>query len=126
MTILGGKVTARGWEASAAGNITKEWGLIASYTYVHARITKTTIPIQLNAEPLNTPTHAFSLWTTYDVTPQLQVGGGAFYTARLLERSADDRPARQYRAGAGLVAVRRRWPPTSSRRRSRCSSTSTT
>ena len=61
--------------------LTKLWQVIASYTYVHARITKTTTRVQLNTEPMNTPTHAFSLWTTYDVTTQWQVGGGAFYNS---------------------------------------------
>src|SRR5581483_6242257 len=74
VTILGGAVTARGWEASAAGYLTDEWQIIASYAYTHARITKTTIPIQLNAELQNTPAHAFSAWTTYDITKQFQVG----------------------------------------------------
>ena len=56
VTVLDGAVTARGWEASAAGYLTNEWQMIASYAYTHARITKTTIPIQLNAELQNTPT----------------------------------------------------------------------
>ena len=30
---------------------------------------------------MNTPANAFSLWTTYDVTPQFQIGGGAFYNS---------------------------------------------
>jgi catecholate siderophore receptor len=76
-----GTVTARGWEASASGKLTKEWSVITSYTYVHARITNPLVPIQMNAEPMNTPTYAFSLWTTYDVSPKLQVGGGAFYNS---------------------------------------------
>jgi catecholate siderophore receptor len=74
-----GSVTARGWEGSATGNLTKEWAIITSYTYVRARITNPDVPIQMNAEPMNTPAYAFSVWTTYDVTPKLQVGAGAFY-----------------------------------------------
>ena len=76
-----GTVAVRGWEASAAGKLTKDWSLIASYTYVHARFTNPVVPIQMNAEPMNTPAYAFSLWTTYDVTQKLQVGGGAFYNS---------------------------------------------
>ncbi len=83
VTVLDGTVTARGWEASAAGYLTDAWQVITSYAYTHARITKTTIPIQLNAELLNTPTHAFSMWTTYDISKQLQVGAGAFYNGML-------------------------------------------
>ncbi|MBX9847568.1 MAG: TonB-dependent siderophore receptor [Xanthobacteraceae bacterium] len=79
--VLDGEVTANGFEASATGYLTKLWQVIASYTYVNARITKTTTPSQLNTEPVNTPTQAFSLWTTYDITPQWQIGGGAFYNS---------------------------------------------
>ena len=101
VTILAGEVAADGFEASAAGKITELWQIIASYTYVHARITKTTVAAQLNNEPMNTPTNAFSLWTTYDVTPKFQVGGGAFYTGEVY----GDLP--NTGAGAGMVAVRR-------------------
>ena len=79
-TALVGAVTADGFEASASGNITKEWAIVATYTYIHARITRSLIPIQIGAEPINTPSNAFSVWSTYDVTPELQIGGGAFYT----------------------------------------------
>ena len=82
VTVLAGEVTADGFEASAAGNITKEWAVITTFSYVHARVTKTINPVQLGAELNNTPTWAYSLWTTYDVSPKLQVGGGAFYTGQ--------------------------------------------
>ena len=83
VTVLDGEVTANGFEASATGYLTKLWQVIASYTYVNARITKTTTASQLNTEPTNTPTQAFSLWTTYDITPQWQIGGGAFYNSEV-------------------------------------------
>jgi catecholate siderophore receptor len=82
VTVLAGEVTADGFEASASGNITKQWAVITSFSYIHARITKSLLPFQIGAEPIGTPTYAFSLWSTYDVTPKLQVGGGAFYTGQ--------------------------------------------
>jgi catecholate siderophore receptor len=81
--VLDGEVTADGFEASASGYITKLWQIIASYTYVHARVTKTSSAFQLNTEPLNTPAHSFSLWTTYDITPKWQIGGGVFYSGEV-------------------------------------------
>jgi catecholate siderophore receptor len=83
VTVLDGEVTANGFEASATGYVTKLWQVIASYSYVNARITKTTTVSQLNTEPVNTPTQAFSLWTTYDITPKWQIGGGAFYNSEV-------------------------------------------
>ena len=82
-TALDGKIRATGAEASVTGYITKQWQIILTYTYVHARVVKTTVPAQLGAEPTNTPTNAFSLWTTYDATDKLQVGFGAFYTSEV-------------------------------------------
>lgn len=83
VTILDGVVSANGFEAGAVGKLTDLWQIIASYTYLHARITKTTVVAQLNNEPMNTPTHSFSLWSTYDLTPKFQIGGGAFYTSEV-------------------------------------------
>jgi catecholate siderophore receptor len=78
-----GTVDAPGWEVSATGKLTDQWQVIASYTYVHARITQTTITQQLNNVPFSTPDNTFSLWTTYDVTPLWQVGGGLFVTGSM-------------------------------------------
>ena len=83
VTILAGEVVADGFEASAAGKITELWQIIASYTYVHARVTQTTTAAELGKEPVNTPTHAFALWTTYDITPRFQVGAGMFYNSEV-------------------------------------------
>jgi catecholate siderophore receptor len=83
VTVLDGVARARGLELSAAGKLTDLWQIIATYSYVHARIISSSIAIQVGAEPMNTPTNAFSLWSTYDLTPMFQVGGGAFYVGQV-------------------------------------------
>ncbi len=37
----------------------------------------------------NTPTHSFSMWTTYKVMPKLTMGGGAFYMSRIYGNPAN-------------------------------------
>jgi len=81
-TVLGGVLWSRGFEASATGKLTDLWQVIATYSYIHARVIST-IPVQQGVEPTNTPTHSLSLWSTYDLTPDLQVGGGAFYVGQV-------------------------------------------
>ena len=83
VTVLDGVIRARGFEASAAGKITDAWQVIASYAFVDARNVKTSVAAQLDKRPIQTPEHAFSLWTTYDITPDWQIGGGAFYTSEV-------------------------------------------
>jgi catecholate siderophore receptor len=82
-TVLGGVLRSRGFEISATGKLTDLWQVIASYSYIHARVISSTIPIQIGVEPTNTPTHSLSLWSTYDLRPDLQVGGGAFYVGQV-------------------------------------------
>jgi catecholate siderophore receptor len=81
--VLAGVVRVLGFEASVTGYLTDKWQMIASYSHLNAKITKTTVAAQLYNEPQITPEHAFSLWSTYDVTPELQLGGGAFYTSTM-------------------------------------------
>jgi catecholate siderophore receptor len=83
VTVLNGVARARGFEFSANGWLTDLWQIIATYSYVHARIISSSVPLQINAVPMNTPENSLSIWSTYDVTPKFQVGGGAFYVGKL-------------------------------------------
>ena len=69
---------------------------------------------------MNTPTHAFSLWTTYDITPRFQIGGGAFYNSEVYgdvpNTGAGRRSWWRFDVMAAYKVTRTR----------RCSSTSTT
>ena len=76
-----GKTRVQGIELSASGKLTDQWQVFAGYTYLQAR--------QVDGGPLgaandgnqlpNTPNNSASLWTTYNLTPRLTIGGGAFY-----------------------------------------------
>jgi catecholate siderophore receptor len=76
-----GKTRVQGFELSAAGKITDKWQVFAGYAFMDSE--------QVDGGPLgkandgnelpNTPKNSASLWTTYQVTPKLTIGGGAFY-----------------------------------------------
>lgn len=76
-----GKTRVQGVELSASGKITDKWQVFAGYAYMDSE--------QVDGGPLNratdgnelpnTPKNSASLWTTYQVTPKLTIGGGAFY-----------------------------------------------
>ncbi|GAA61238.1 iron complex outermembrane recepter protein [Pseudoalteromonas sp. BSi20652] len=79
--LLGGKQRVRGLELSATGLITKEWTVIASYTYQDSEVTKALGDdiSQIGNELARTPKNSASVWTTYDVSEQLSFGVGAQY-----------------------------------------------
>jgi catecholate siderophore receptor len=76
-----GKTRVQGFELSASGKITDKWQVFAGYAFMDSE--------QVDGGPLNratdgnqlpnTPKNSASLWTTYQVTPKLTLGGGAFY-----------------------------------------------
>ena len=78
-----GKTRVQGIELSATGKITDKWQVFAGYAYMDSeQIDGGDLPANKandgNQLP-NTPKNSASLWTTYQVTPKLTVGGGAFY-----------------------------------------------
>ena len=77
--VLDGLVRVEGIELGAIGRITDQWQVFAGYTHLNSEIVKTTVAANLGKQLLNTPNNAFSLWTTYDVTGQWTVGGGAYF-----------------------------------------------
>lgn len=91
-----GERRIRGVEFGFSGNITPEWSVFGGYTYMDAvivdgGITTTTIggvayygPSVNTGKPFpNTPEHSFTAFTSYAVTPQFTIGGGAMYTSKV-------------------------------------------
>ena len=83
--VLGGEQQVQGISLGAAGAITDKWDMTVSYTYMQSEIVSVGPSPTLESlatvgkELPNTPPNSFSLWTTYDITPQLTVGGGITY-----------------------------------------------
>jgi catecholate siderophore receptor len=78
----------QGLEMLAAGDITREWKLYAGYTHLQNKITAApSAGVDENfvkGQKLgNTPKHAFTLFTTYDLTSQFTVGGGVQRQSRV-------------------------------------------
>jgi catecholate siderophore receptor len=88
--VLGGVVRIEGIELGAIGRITEQWQVFAGYTYLRSEIIEHTTASMVGKEFVNTPEHAFSLWTTYDVTKKWTVGGGAFFVDAVWGNAANE------------------------------------
>ena len=72
-----------GFEMLAAGNVSKQWRLYSGYTYLDSRVTKAEAnPFAVGQGLGGTPKHSFNVFTTYDVTNQITLGGGVQYVAK--------------------------------------------
>lgn len=88
ITIPNANYQITGLELLAAGNLTKAWKLYAGYTNLHSNIKSA--PSIANATDRafvesqglgGTPKHSFTLFNTYDVTPQWTLGAGLLYVS---------------------------------------------
>lgn len=76
-TVLDGEQRIDGFELGATGSITDKWAVIAGYTYLDGEVTRSNNPEEHSNEIGNVPHNTVSLWTTYRLLPQLEVGIGA-------------------------------------------------
>jgi catecholate siderophore receptor len=80
--VLSGERHASGLELDLAGRITAKWEVYGSYAWIpSAKIDKaaangTTTGERVGDRPSLTPRHSGTLFTTYQVTPALRLGGG--------------------------------------------------
>jgi catecholate siderophore receptor len=79
--ILDGVARSDGYELGATGKLTNQWQVFVGYTQLWTKLLSTTDLSQLGRQLPNAPPRSFSLWSTYDITPQLTVGGGTTYNS---------------------------------------------
>jgi catecholate siderophore receptor len=90
LNILGGDFEVDGLEIEAAGKITEQWQVYAGYSLMDSKVVKTSTAVGapiLGAPLANAPQNTFNLWTTYDVTKQVEVGGGVNYVGKRIGRN---------------------------------------
>ncbi|HEZ6987658.1 TPA: TonB-dependent siderophore receptor [Neisseria meningitidis] len=70
-----GERVMEGVETEISGAVTPKWQIHAGYSYLHSQI-KTAANSRDDGIFLLMPKHSANLWTTYQVTPELTIGGG--------------------------------------------------
>ncbi|MGE0714268.1 MAG: TonB-dependent receptor [Alphaproteobacteria bacterium] len=81
--VLQGEQRVDGFELEATGQILPGWNIFAGYTYMNSEIRKSNTAAEVGKKMPSTPEHSASLWTTYDITPRWQIGGGIFYQSKV-------------------------------------------
>ena len=105
-----GKQRVRGFEVSGAGTILPRWNVFAGYTFLDSEVVEsldvvTGIPVKGKEIP-NVARHTATLWTTWDITDQWQVGGGAFYSSSRFANNINTLEVPWYARGDVTVAYR--------------------
>lgn len=76
-----GTVQVGGARMGIAGKVSTKWQWFGGYTRLNASIVDAIAPQTAGKTPANTPKDSLSLWSTYNLTQQWEVGGGTTYTS---------------------------------------------
>jgi catecholate siderophore receptor len=74
--VLTGQQRTDGVQTSVAGSLSKRWRITGGYANLRAAIVKDTASAPAGRRVGLVPRHQGTLWTTYDLTSRLGVGGG--------------------------------------------------
>jgi catecholate siderophore receptor len=80
--VLEGKQRVDGVELSVEGNLTREWQVLAGYTFLDSQTVDSNVSAEIGKELVNTPPNSFNLWSTYRMHSGLLFGGGARFVDR--------------------------------------------
>ncbi len=86
--VLDGDIRVRGGQLGASGHVTDNWQIFAGYTHLNALIVKALDGTQGNI-PANTPKNSTSIWNSYKLAPDWEVGGGATYLSQRYASNTD-------------------------------------
>jgi catecholate siderophore receptor len=82
VTVLNGNERVDGIELQASGHVSERWELFGGYTYLDGRTLASGTAAQVGKMLPNAPRNALNLWTEYQLTPALQIGGGGRWLSR--------------------------------------------
>jgi catecholate siderophore receptor len=95
-TVLQGEHVVHGIEAGATGTVARNWQLFGSYTFMSSEISRSNNAAEVGKEFGNTPDHSFSLWSTYRLPREVEVGGGVQYVGDRFNNNSGVRLAPGY------------------------------
>ncbi len=102
--VLAGEQRVDGIEFGATGRLARNWELVAAYTYLDSKIRESNTPAEVGKHLLNTPAHTFSLWSTYKLPVDLELGGGVRYVGSRFTSNANTREVGDYWLADATIA----------------------
>ena len=94
--VLQGRQRVIGLELSATGSLTRQWSILAGYTFLNSEIVSSNTPAEIGKQLQNTPRNSFSLWTTYEIPRRITLGWGARFTDERFGNNTNTRRVGSY------------------------------
>ncbi|WP_395743279.1 TonB-dependent receptor [Prosthecobacter sp.] len=89
ITTPAGNQVVDGVEVGIAGQLTKRWQIFAGGAHMASKVSNSSIAGEIGQSIPNAPDYTFNLWTTYNLTDNLQIGGGTQYMGKIIGNAAN-------------------------------------
>jgi catecholate siderophore receptor len=99
-----GTVRVRGARLGGSGLLARGWKVFAGYAFLDAKIVDGIGVGTTGMVPANTPRNSGTLWSTYEVLPHWDIGGGAVYQSRRYASNTDAVQVGGYARWDGTIA----------------------
>ncbi|MBV8619101.1 MAG: TonB-dependent siderophore receptor [Curvibacter sp.] len=103
-----GTVRVNGARAGLAGQLNDRWQVFGGYTYLDATIINGVAPGTQGMVPANTPKNSASLWSTYALTPEWEIGGGPTFSSARYANNTDLVRVGEYTRWDAMLAYHQR------------------
>jgi catecholate siderophore receptor len=80
--VLQGQQRVDGVEFSVTGNPTREWQVLAGYSFLDSETVDSNTVTEIGKDLVNTPRNSFNLWTTYRFKSGLGLGSGMRFVGK--------------------------------------------
>ena len=84
-----GTIRVRGARVGGSGLLARGWKVFAGYSFLDARIVNGIAVGTQGRVPGNTPRNSATLWSTYELVPHWDIGGGAVYQSKRFANNTD-------------------------------------
>jgi catecholate siderophore receptor len=84
-----GTIRVRGARLGGSGLLARGWKVFAGYAFIDAKIIDGVGVGTQGMVPANTPRNSATLWSTYEIVPHWDLGGGAVYQSRRYAANTD-------------------------------------
>ena len=84
-----GTIRVRGARVGGSGLLARGWKVFAGWSYLDAKIVNGIAVGTQGMVPGNTPRNAGTVWSTYELVPHWDIGGGAVYQSRRFANNTD-------------------------------------
>jgi catecholate siderophore receptor len=94
--VLDGQQRVNGMELAATGSLTREWKILAAYTFLDSEVVKSNTLTEIGKELQNTPKNSFNIWSIYQFPWKLNLGGGVRFVDRRFGNNTNTRQVDSY------------------------------